>query len=150
MLPPLVPSHHLMTSGGHLFPSSAWIDAFADGLAAHPRAPDVARALNGVYRFVIEPAGPLDIRHSYDVAIQPDGDAASVLRLPDPVPEPRMTLTADYERWRQLIERRLDVGLAVLTRRLRISGDLAGLRSGLGDTRPLLDALSEVHTVWRA
>lgn len=137
-----------MDTGGYLFPSPEWIDAFARGLAGHARARETAAALDGVYRFVIEPAGPLAQRHTYDVEIRPNGDGAAVGRLSAPVQTPRLTLAANYERWRQLIERRLDVGTAVLLRRLRISGDLADLRSGLGDAKPLLEALSQVDTRW--
>jgi hypothetical protein len=138
-----------MDTRGHLFPSPDWIDAFARDLAAHPRARETATALDGVYRFVIEPAGPLEQRHTYDVEIRPATEGAAVERLPEPVETPRLSLAADYGRWRQLIEGRLDVAVAIMLRRLRVSGDLGGLKSNLGDTKPLLEALSQVDTRWR-
>jgi hypothetical protein len=130
-----------------LFPSAEWMDEYCTRLAAQPRAGEVAEALDGVYRFVVEPGGPLDDRHQYDVGISPDGRGVAT-RLDQPVPRPRLTLAAEYPRWRQLITGELDVGRALLFRRLRVSGDLAVLRSRLDVTAPLTRALGEVDSTW--
>lgn len=130
-----------------MFPSGDWIDAYCSELMRHPRSREAATALEGTYRFVIEPAGPVVRPHVYDVLVRPVSDGAHVIRV-DEAAQPRLVLTAGYDRWRQLIERRLDVGLAVLTRRLRLSGDLGGIRGSLSDARPLLDALTSVDTRW--
>lgn len=131
------------------FPSAEWMDAFCRNVEAQPDAGAVAEGLDGVYRFVIEPAGPLRERHTYDVEIRPDGEGgARARRLEQGMEAPRLTMTATYERWRQLVNGRLDVGLAVMLRRLKISGDLAGLRRDVGSTKPLMQALTSVDTQW--
>jgi hypothetical protein len=131
-----------------VFPSEQWISAFCAELAADPDAGSVAAALDGVYRFVIEPAGPLPERHSYDVAIRPAGDGADVTPVPHSPDVPRLTLTADYERWRQLVRGELDIPIAVMLRRLRLSGDLGALTGRMGSAKPLLRALGAVPTQW--
>lgn len=133
----------------HLFPSEEWVDAFCVNLERHPEAEETARALSGIYRLEVKPAGPLSELHRYDVLISPDSGDPSVTRLQQLSGDHRLRLSADYARWRQLLEGRLDVKVAVLLGRLRISGDLAGVRSNLNETRPLLDALSSVNTRWR-
>ena len=138
-----------MTESAYLFPSPEWIDAFCYRLKAHPEATSTATALSGVYRFVVEPAGPLLETHRYDVAIDSVGDEPSITRIAGNSDATRLSLTADYVRWRELLEGRLDVKVAVLLRRLRVSGDLAGVRANLNQTRPLLEALSAVPTRWR-
>jgi hypothetical protein len=130
------------------FPSAEWMDEFCERLAAQPDSDDVAVALEGVYRFVIEPAGPVARTHTYDIAIRPDGDAARASRLDDLAPEPRLVLTATYDRWKQLVMGRLDIGMAVMLRRLKVSGDLGRLMRDVGTTQPLLRALGEVESVW--
>lgn len=132
-----------------VFPSSAWMQELCERLVAHPQADEVAANLDGVYRFVIEPAGPLTERHSYDLALRPTGAGAraDLLEGSDHDP-PRLTLAADYERWRQLILGELDIGLAVLLRRIRVSGDLAGLTRSLSSAQPLVQALGSVDTQW--
>jgi hypothetical protein len=131
-----------------VFPSEEWMEAFCDEVAAHPGALHTARALDGVYRFVVQADGPLRATHSYDLLITADGDAAHVQRLDEPGDRPRLMMTARYGRWRQLINGELDVGLAILLRRLRISGDLMSLRNQLDDVKPLTESLRRVETVW--
>ena len=130
-----------------VFPSSEWMTAFGEELARHPDSGSVATALDGVYRFVVEPAGPLQTRHVYDVAIRPDNGRAAV-EIVEGDAQPRLTLTADYMRWRQLIRGELDVGLALLMRRLRISGELRSVSGSLSSAQPLVSSLSQVDTEW--
>jgi hypothetical protein len=131
------------------FPSPEWMDAFSEELVAQPGSAEVAEVLDGVYRFVVEPAGPLRERHAYDVLITPADGSAHAERLDEPAASPRLTLTADHDRWKQLITGRLDVKMALLMRRLRIKGDVAPLVSGLSSAAPLMRALGAVDTQWR-
>ncbi len=131
-----------------LFPSREWMEAFCERVRAHPDAAEAAEALRGVYRFVVEPAGPVDHRHVYDMRIEPspDGAAPTVSRLEEEHVSPRLTLTADYTRWRQLIRGELDLATAFMLRRLRVSGDLGPLLSRASSARPLTDALAGVDS----
>lgn len=132
-----------------LFPSTAWVEAFCDTFTSHPNAAETAKALEGTYRFVVEPAGPLEERHDYGVGIEPDGDGgATAVVLPEPPERPRLELRASYPNWRRLIAGQLDIGLAVMMRRLKVRGDLADLRRNLSSARPLTDALGAVDTQW--
>lgn len=136
-----------------LFPSPEWMEDFAARLATHPEADMTAEALDGVYRFVIEPAAGLVERHHYDVEIRPgqqgpDGGGARVTPLDAPVDDPRLTITAAYDRWQQLLRGELDIPMAVLLRRIKIAGDLGALTKKGPATRPLLDALSGVDSTF--
>ena len=130
-----------------VFPSDAWMAEFCAHLEAHPKSHDIAGALDGVYRFVVEPGGPLMQRHTYHVAIRPGADGVDA-GLVDEDPSPRLSLSADYRRWQQLVRGELDVGMAVMLRRLRVSGDLTSLIGNVSSAEPLLDSLAEVETVW--
>jgi hypothetical protein len=129
-----------------MFPSQEWITAYCALLEADPRAGAMARALQGVYRFVVEPGGSLTERHSYDVSIVPEGDGAAVTPLPTGVPEPRLVIAAVYPRWVQLLRGELDIPLAIMLRRIKVTGDLRAVTANLDDARPLLDALSAVES----
>lgn len=133
-----------------LFPSQEWMEDFADRLATHPGAGPTAQALDGVYRFVIVPAAGLGEQHRYDVEIRPadDGGGPRVTPLDAPVDAPRLTITAGYDRWQQLLRGELDLPMAVLLRRIKVSGDLGALTSQGSSTRPLLDALSGVDSTF--
>ena len=132
-----------------LFPSSEWMADFCQRLEEHPEAPEVAPALDGIYRFVIEPAGPLVERHTYVIAITPVDDGAEVTLIDegDDI-EPRLSMSADYRRWQQLVRGELDIAMAVMLRRLRVSGDLTGLVGSVSSGRPLIESLHAVETTW--
>lgn len=128
-----------------VFPSDEWIVAYCAELERDPRSGTMARALHGVYRFVVEPSGPVTQRTSYDVEIAPNGTGATVRPLPEPVAEPRLTISAPYPRWQQLLRGELDIPIAIMLRRIKVSGDLRAVTANLDDARPLLDALSAVE-----
>ena len=130
-----------------VFPSEEWMAEFCRRLEDHPDAAEIAGALDGVYRFVVDPAGPLEERHVYDVAIRPSGGGADVAVVDDGA-SPRLTMTTDYRRWQQLVRGELDVGMALMLRRLKVSGDLSRLIGNVASARPLMDSLNAVDTEW--
>lgn len=130
------------------FPSVEWIDAFCDMLAAHPRAARAASHLGGVYRFVIDPGGPLTQRQQYQVLLAAVDGRAQVTRIDEPGARARVGVRTDYPYWQQLLRGQLDLGRAMLFGRIRISGDLAGLLNARDDVDVVVDALRAVDTVW--
>ena len=132
------------------FPSREWMDTMCEELRAHPDVGEIAGTLDGVYRFVMTPGGPLEEEHRYDVAIGPgDQGELPIVQVLNSESDPRVTLTANYLRWKQLITGGLDPMMAVMLRHLRVSGDVSHLRSGgLSSAKPLLDTLKRVDTQW--
>lgn len=127
------------------FPSRQWMQEFCERVVEQPDAERVAIALEGTYRFVIEPGGPLAERHAYDVRIAPGPEVGL---LDEAAESPTLQLSATHERWRQLIEGKLDIAMAVMMRRLKVRGDLSRLTGRLDSARPLADALGQVRTEW--
>lgn len=133
------------------FPSREWMVELCEHVTAHPDAGALARGLDGVYAFVVDPAGPVRIRHRYDLAIHPDGvGGASAELLDAPASGPRLTFTARFDRWWQLLNGDLNPRLAIVLRRLKVSGDVWGLGQQLSTVTPLLEALARVETRWPA
>lgn len=131
-----------------VFPSTEWMDAFCAQLVAHPRAADAATRLHGVYRFVIDPSGPLVARHTYEIRLAIVDSGVRAGRPHDSIDSPRVVVRTDYNRWRQLLEGRLSVGPALLFGHLRVSGDMAALVGSRGDLDVLMESLREVDTTW--
>lgn len=129
-----------------LFPSDEWMQAFSDTVTHDPRSGAMAEALAGVYRFVVEPGGRLDRRYEADVAIAPVDGRARVQRVDGQGAAPRLTIAATYPRWIQLLRGELDIPLAVMLRRVKVSGDLRAVTGNAAAARPLLDALSAVDS----
>lgn len=134
-----------------VFPSGEWMEALCTQFAAQPEARRAATALAGTYRFIIKPAGRLDDQYVYDVTIASSANGSPrVTWSVDDDTAPTLELSADYERWKQLISGTLDIPLAVVLGRLRVRGDLARIMSRASDARPFLDALRAVDTRWLA
>jgi hypothetical protein len=130
-----------------IFPSPEWMEEFCAALAAEPGAGRTAEVLHGVYRFVIEPEGPLRELHTYDILMRPNGPGEPpTVELVGDGQAPRLTITARYSRWKQLVRGDLDVVMAFMLRRIRVSGDIGALRSA--STKPLTNALSAVASEW--
>ena len=130
-----------------VFPSTEWMDAFCVELAAHPRAADAGTRLRGVYRFVVDPGGPLADRHTYEILLAVVDSGLRADRV-DGTASPRVVVQTDYGRWRQLLEGRLSLGPAMLFGHLRISGDMAALMGSRGDVDVVMEALRAVDTIW--
>ena len=130
-----------------VFPSSEWIDAFCDRVTAHPRAASAAANLGGVYRFVVDPAGPLREQHTYEILLAVQDGHARAERVAG-TDAPRVVVRTDYGRWRRLLEGRLELAPAVLFGRVRVSGDMAALVRSGDDADVLVDSLRHVETIW--
>ncbi len=129
------------------FPSDDWMQAFCDEVAAHPDAAATARALDGVYRFVVLPAGAVREKRVYDVEIRPGEPEPMVEPLP-PQDErsARLVMIAGYDRWQQLLTGELDIGKALLLRRLRVRGELADVKRAMSDAGALLASVKAVDS----
>ncbi len=129
----------------HPFPSLDWMQAYADAVASHPQASQIADALEGRYRFVIIPSDGLVAEQRYDLVVA-DGPAftAEVANAQ----AANLTVTADYDRWKGLLTGRADFVMSFLMRRIKVAGDVGEIRSRLNDAKPLLDCLSTVPTTF--
>jgi hypothetical protein len=134
-----------------VFPSREWIEAYCDELSRHPDAPDVAAGLAGVYRFVVEPGGPLRERQVHGVEVRPAEGGGPPLVHPLSYVEPAdadLSISAAYPQWRQLVDGKLDLALALMLRRVKVGGNLQRLTGRLSSAQPLMEALRSVDTVW--
>lgn len=130
------------------FPSREWMEDLCRHVADHEQAASLAEALDGVYAFVIEPDGPVRETHRYDLAIHPGDGGVRAEVLDEPVSDPRVQLTARFDRWWKLVNGEMDPGTAVMLRRLKVSGDLWRVGRQLSSTKPLLEALSRTPAQW--
>lgn len=110
------------------FPSAAWLDAFADVLNHDPRYAQVAKNWEGDVLFAIEPEGPseepairfyLDLWHGKcrQAYVVPEGEGPRV--------EPKFVLSAPRGNFLKILRGELDPMQAMLTRRLRVQGNMA-------------------------
>jgi hypothetical protein len=134
------------SDAGHPFPSLEWMQAYAGAVGAHPRAAQLATALEGRYRFTITPGAGLAEGHAYDLVVAPGPSIAAAAA--DPAQPAALAVTTDYGRWKGLLTGKADFVLSFLMRRIKVEGDVGAIRSRLDDARPLLDCLRQVPTAF--
>lgn len=126
------------------FPRAEWMTAYADTVAAHPRADAMSTALAGRFRFVVKAGGGLETRLVHDMVVAPGG--VFVAEPGDESMPATLTVTADYPRWKGLITGKADFVMSFLMRKVKVQGDLSTVRDQLSDARPLLECLHSVPT----
>lgn len=128
------------------FPSTDWMHAYAEAVAAHPQADALLARMAGRYRFVVTADDGRGAPEVHDLVV---ADGAVVVAPPDPGgPAPTLTLTASRRRWRGLVRGEADVLHAILLRRLRVAGDLGLLTRRADAAAPLLECLQAVETTF--
>jgi putative sterol carrier protein len=113
----------------HLFPSPGWIQAYQDALNASPAYREAASTWTaGAIAMVVEPAPEVSSELAGGFAVWLDLDQghcqnARAVSVEEARKAP-FCLTTRYDRWRAVIERRLDPIAAMITRRIALQGDL--------------------------
>lgn len=128
------------------FPSDEWTAELIERFLAHPDAADAAARLAGRYRLVVEPDDGIDDHYATTLEIGVDDDGEPDMRMVEA--EPDLSVTANYRRWRAIVRREQGMKRAVATGRVRIGGSKREAMRRAGSMGPLLEAMSEVDTVW--
>lgn len=128
------------------FPSAEWMDAYAAAVANHDQATALSHKLEGRYRFIVTTAGGFTGNEAHDLVVVGGGSIiATLAEFRQPTV---LTVTADYLRWRGLITGTADFVMSFLMRRIRVEGNVMGLRQRINDVSPLLDSLRQVPTTF--
>lgn len=109
----------------HLFPSDSWVAAYRDALNASEDYRDAASTWeHGAIALAMTP-GPA-LPEGYCVWLDVSGGtchAARRVSMEEGATAP-FCITASYERWRDVLSNRLDPIAGMVTRRLKLSGNL--------------------------
>ncbi len=107
------------------FPSAEWLQSLMDKLNSDERYAQIARNWEGDMYFKIEPGGPL----TETVTLYLDlwhGKCRRVEVVDDPSRhQPAFTLTATYDDYLKVLTGKLDPMQAMLTRKLKVQGNMA-------------------------
>jgi putative sterol carrier protein len=125
---------------GHPFPSQAWTDAFRLAINSSDAYASSAKSWEGDFVFAIEEGGGmyLDLWH---------GECRSAEYLPDPsTKKPEFKLTANREKWRQVITGTLDPIQAMVTRQIKLDGNLVKIMKNVKAAQELVRCATQIDT----
>lgn len=109
-----------------IFLSEAWVQEFRDKLNSDERYARVAKGWEADMKFIIEPGGPLAEKKSIYLDLW-HGACRNAYLITDHASEPEavFTLSAPYENIVRVIKGELDPMQAMLTRKLKVQGNMA-------------------------
>ena len=109
------------------FPSPEWLKALEERLNSDPRYAQVARNWEGDLAFIIEPDDSGELTEPLVLYLDLwHGKCRGSAVLQDPAEKnPAFTLAATLENYRRILEGKLDPMQAMLTRKLKVKGNMA-------------------------
>ncbi len=130
-----------------IFPSAEWLDSLCGKLNEDPRYSEVARNWEGDLHFDIEPDGALQqpVRMYLDLW---HGKCRGVELLPAlaAVPSSKFVLRSPYNNFASILQGRLDPMTAMLTSRLKVTGNLGYMMRNVPTVLDFVRCAREITT----
>ncbi len=132
----------------YLFPSAEWVEAFKEAINASEAYRKSAAKWEGDFYFIISPGGPikepfvmyLDLWHGEC------RDAYMVKDMSEKSPEFIIEGTLDV--YKQIFDKKLDPIRALVSRKLKLKGNLGKIMRSVKATLDLVNAAATVPTIY--
>lgn len=124
------------------FPSAEWIEQLVIEINSSQAYANAAKQWEGDVVFVIEENGGvyLDLWH---------GECRNAEFLSDPTTKPaKYTISATLERWQKVLEGKLDPVQGIMTRQLKLDGNLIQLMKYIKAAQELVRCATRIDTVY--
>jgi putative sterol carrier protein len=125
---------------GFAFPSQGWTDAFVQTINTSDAYASAAKTWEGDIIFVVEEGGGifLDLWH---------GKCRAGEYLPDPsAKSAEFRITANQEKWRRVIQGKLDPIQGMVTRQIKLDGNLVKIMKNVKAAQELVRCATQIDT----
>jgi len=123
------------------FPSQAWADAFKEQVNSSDAYASAAKTWEGDFYFVIEGGDTqalyVDLWH---------GQARDIVYVTSLDKSPEFAITGNMEKWKKVIEGRQDPVQALVTRALKLDGNLVKIMKNVKAAQELVRCATKVET----
>ena len=132
------------------FGSQQWLDAFVAAINGSKKYEEAAKDWEGDFYFILEPGGPVrERRYMYLDLWHGKCRAAELVEEKDKDKyKPEFTIAGTLAIWKKINQRQLEGTQALLTRQLKLTGNIAKVMRATGATRALSEATQSVKTVF--
>ena len=128
------------------FGSDKWLDAFKEAINSSQNYADAARNWEGDFYFIVDPSGTID----EEIVMYVDlwhGKCRATERVADrSAKEPEFLINAPESVWRQVIEKQLDPIQGLMTRQLKLKGNMVKIMKAVRAAKELVECTTEVPT----
>ncbi|RIK58078.1 MAG: hypothetical protein DCC57_01090 [Chloroflexi bacterium] len=125
---------------GLRFPSQPWTDAFCQALNASDAYASAAKTWEGDFVFIVDQGSGVyvDLWH---------GKCRAAEYLPDPTTKvPEFKITASMDKWKQVINGKLDPIQGLVTRQLKLDGNLVKIMKNVKAAQELVRCATQIDT----
>lgn len=125
---------------GLRFPSQAWTDVFCETINNSDAYASAAKTWEGDFLFIVDQGGGIyvDLWH---------GKCRAAEFVPDPsTRQTEFRITASMDKWRQVIEGKLDPIQGLVTRQLKLDGNLVKIMKNVKAAQELVRCATQIDT----
>jgi len=132
------------------FASQEWLDAFVAAINGSKKYEEAAKDWEGDFYFILEPGGPIKERRMMYLDLWHGKCRKAELVLDKDMDKykPEFTIAGTLATWRKINEKKLDGTQALLTRQLKLTGNMSKVMRATGATRALSEATQTVKAVF--
>lgn len=128
------------------FGTEEWVQALKDAINASQGYAEAAKTWEGDFYFIVDPGGPvaqeivmyMDLWHGKCRAVAIVADRAAK--------EPAFVINAPITVWRKIIDKKLDPIQGLMTRQLKLQGDMVKIMKAVKAAKELVDCTTRVPT----
>lgn len=128
------------------FGSEEWVRALKDAINASPSYAEAAKTWEGDFYFIVEPkvAGGKELVMYVDLW---HGQCREAFPVPDrSTQKPAFVIIAPENAWRKIIEGRLDPIQGMMTKQLKLTGDMVKIMKAVKASKELVACTAKVPT----
>ncbi len=128
------------------FGSEKWVKALQEAINASEAYAEAAKTWEGDFYFIVEPGGPIekemimymDLWHGKcrEAAVYEDRSAKT----------PAFIISAPLSVWRKVIDKKLDPIQGMMTRQMKIQGDMVKIMKAVKAAKELVECTTRVPT----
>ncbi len=123
-----------------------WLEAFGKAINDNPAYRESAAMWEGDMLCVIEPSGPLDHEVRFFIGLY-HGECTGVKLLKEGEEvDTEFTLAGPYDNWIKVVNKELDTIQAVMSGKLRLTGNMAKLMRATRAAQEIVNSLQNVET----
>ncbi len=129
------------------FASDEWLQAFKDAVNHSKAYAEAAQTWEGDFLFVVDAGGPI----AQPIAMYVDlwhGQCRAAERVTGEPPPTAFVINGPESSWRKVIEKRMDPIQALMTRQLKLQGDMIKIMKAVKAAKELVECTTHVPTVF--
>jgi len=128
------------------FGSEEWVQALKDAINASEGYADAAKTWEGDFYFIVDPGGPIEKEIVMYMDLWHGKCRNAFLAKNRAEKKPAFVINAGLPAWRKVIDKKLDPIQGMMTRQLKLQGDMVKIMKAVKASKELVECTTRVPT----